>query len=195
MAKKKNVQATQGVMFAVRREFGGMPVEDAKVDLSLVVNSEEVRAAAGHEKDPENCILARACRRQLRSSKLLFFRSVAFVHHPGDDGVDRVYRYKIGRAARAIIEAFDRKKKVTGNVMVTLEAPKGSNKIDAIRERGRRNSAARRARKRNSLINGQLIDDLPAGGNAYRRGKAKDLSVRSGTGMVHFNVTKEQETQ
>lgn len=183
MAKKK-LQAVLGVMQAVRREFEGMSVEDAKTDLPIVVNSEEVRAAAGNEKDPENCVLAKACRQQLRSRKVLFFRSVAYVHHPGKDGVDRVYRYMIGDAARAIIAAFDRGQEVAGNVLVRLMAPKPSESLDGIRTRWKRNQ-----KKKTAKIVGTLTKNNYKG-SPFKKGIPKDITIRSGTGMVHMVLKK-----
>lgn len=182
MAKKKNKQAFTGVLQTLAREFNGMPVVDAKADLKLVVNSEEVASAIGNEKDPENCILALACRRQLRSSKLLFFKSVAYVHHPGDDGVDRVYRYKIGKAARDIIQAFDRKKKVSGNVTVTLQAPGPGHTLD-YQNSVQRNWREKQRKSRKASIVGRVV----GGGNRpFKKGRVKDITVRDGSGMAHF---------
>lgn len=185
MAKKKNKQALVGVMQALKREFGGMQVVDANADLRLVVNSAEVMAAAGHEKDPENCVLAMACRRQLRSSNLLFFKSVAYVAHPDEDGVERVHRYKIGKAAGDIITCFDRGKEVKGNVTVTLRAPGPGDTLDYQRFVNRK---WREDQRRSASIVGKATG--VGGSRPFKRGRKKDITVRDGSGMVHFPYAK-----
>lgn len=181
--KRKRTMAVLGVSQAIKREFEGMEVVDAKTDLPVVVNTAEVLSAAGNEKDPENCILAKACRKQLRSSKVLFFRSVAYVQHPGPDGVSRVYRYKVKKAARAIIEAFDRRQAVEGNVLVRLESPRRSDSLDYLREKSK---SERVGKKRGASIVGRAA---MGGARPFKKGTAKDISVRSGTGMVHFPIS------
>lgn len=182
--KRKQMMAVLGVAQAVKREFEGIPVVDAEADLSVVLNTAEIEAAKGNEKDPENCVLAKACRQQLRSTKVLFFRSVAYVHHPGEDGVFRVYRYKVRNATRAIIEAFDRKQKVAGNVLVKLEAPRRSDSLEYLRSKGKKHRSERKQRA-------ALVGKATCGGaRPFKRTTAKDISVRSGTGMVHFPIVR-----
>lgn len=192
MAKKKQrrVAAVGGAAEDVKREFDGLPVVDSVADLQIVVNEEEIAAAEGFEKDPENCVLAKACSRQLRSNKILFFRSVAYVEHPGTDGVRRVYRYLVGDAARKIIEAFDSGREVRGNVTVVLRAPVESLTLESLRKKSQRTAKQRNERRKKARMIGTLVSDKSNGVGIYKKPKSKDISVRSGTGMVHMKVTR-----
>lgn len=91
---------------AILRLFHGVPVRDAKHPLRVVPLARDIRGAK--TKDPQNCVLARACRRMFRTSTILFWRSVAYVELPDERGKPHVERFVLSQHMRENIALFDR---------------------------------------------------------------------------------------
>ena len=61
----------------LKRFFGNLPVVDAKENLRIFVNDDDVHGAK--RRDPKNCVLARACCRLYGSNAVAFFRMTAYL--------------------------------------------------------------------------------------------------------------------
>lgn len=181
--KPKRVAAVGGAGRVLRETFDGLPIVDAKADMTLVVRTTDVEAAEGNAKDASNCVLAKACARQFGSSKVMFFRTCAYVEKPEPDGKRVVTRFILDEHAAAIVRAFDKGKCVKGEVSVTLKAPKQSQSLDYLVDKQRRRTI------RKAMIRGTIVNKSPSAG-VYRKPRLADMDVRNGTGMVHNSVIK-----
>lgn len=170
----------------VRREtFDGLPIVDAKDNFTLVVRTDDLKAAKGHQKDFSNCILAKACWRQVGANTVLFLRSVVYLELPNSKGEKQVVRYMLDRTASSIVRAFDRGRSVKGEVTVTLKAPKKSQQLDTVREKSRQ----RVKKKREAILMGQIIEPNAKLRRFAKPARIKDMDVRNGTGLIR-NIPK-----
>lgn len=181
MAKVSNKSAPHHAHKVIRTTFDGLPIVDAEANFSIIVRNTAVKAAKGNEKDATNCILAKACAKQVGASKVAFLRTVAYLELPDAKGNRRVVRYMMDEDAQAIVKAFDRGKTVKGEVMVTLKAPAPGRRLDRIRERWNA--------RREAIIRGEITDTGYSSGTHTRRNSVKDLDVRDGRGLIH-NILK-----
>lgn len=90
----------------IKRHWGDVEVIDAEKDLRVFIQPQDLRSAKA--KDPGCCVFAQACKRQFAASKVLFWRSVAYVELPGPDGRRRVERFYLSSEMRDLIENFDK---------------------------------------------------------------------------------------
>ena len=185
MAKGKQATAINNARDVLRTTFDGLPIVDAEADFSLIVRNTAVKAAKGNQRDVSNCILAKACAKQVGASKVAFLRTIAYLELPDPKGNKRVVRYRLDKDAQAIVAAFDRGKNVKGEVMVTLRAPHPSQKLDALLHKERN----RVERKREAAIRGEIIEKDTRYARYSNHRSVKDIDVRNGTGLVH-NVVK-----
>lgn len=167
---------------AIERFWKGLPVEDAKTPLRVIVKPADIETA--QRKDPEHCVFANACKRLFDSSAVVFLRSYAYVDLPNEKGERIVNRFRLERDARAYIKHFD-KTGLAGPGGFLLSAPPPSQTLEA----GRQYSKARRQR----IINGQHKANGTYEKAARKRAKARkhpvhidELLVRDGMGMVSF---------
>ena len=173
----------------IQRLWGDIEVVDAKKDLRVFIRPEDVKSAKA--KEPGSCIFAQACKRQFAATKVLFWRSVAYVELPGPDGKRRVERFQISPRMRALIENFDRGKAVNDFAGFELKKTKGSRTFVAAAKR----SVERRARRREALLNGVSTKARSVGqgvGKFSKPALAVDLEVRDGKGRVRFKSTTGQ---
>lgn len=196
MAKAKAKSRRKGRKLAIagakevrRTTFDGLPIVDAAADMILNVHTEDVQAAKGSERDATNCILARACARDLKSSRVAFFRRTAYIDLPDSKGNRSVTRFILDKDAKAIVAAFDRGKSVRGEVTVRLLAPTQSQTLDACRESSRR----LKARRRKAVINGEIVGKVMHNARFHKKPSVADLDVRRGIGMVHNTLKKEKK--
>lgn len=180
MTKRKHGNAVTAAQKVIRETFDGIPIEDAKVNFSLIVRADDIKAAKGHEKDFFNCVLAKACARQVGSRKAAFMKSCAYVEMPDAKGRKRLVRYKLDKEAAAIVDAFDRGKEVRGEVMVTLKAPTASHTLDAVH---RRYTKLKKA-KRQAILRGQIVAPNKSKSRRPSKASVRRMDVRNGTGMV-----------
>jgi hypothetical protein len=172
----------------IRRLWGDIEVVDAKKDLRVFISPEDVRSATA--KDPGCCVFAQACKRQFSATKVLFWRSVAYVELPGQNGKRRVERFALSPQMRSLIEDFDRGRPVAMDAGFELQAVKPSMQF----ERKRLVCTKWRERRKKALLNGTRLN--ASSGN---QGKGKyskpaivvDLEVRSGRGRVQFKRREE----
>ncbi len=176
--KRRRKMVDQGAIH-IRRTWGDVDVVDADKDLRVFIAPEDVKAAT--KKDPGYCVFAQACRRLFHTTKVLFFRQVAYIEMPNESGVRRVERFVMGKSMRNLIESFDQGKGVIPEGGFLLRAPTPAHRLDIKAARGRAADVRRKLEGRTHRSVGQ-------------RGKVKyadepivvDLSVRNGTGAVHF---------
>lgn len=166
---------------AIRRLWGDVEVVDADQNLRVFIQPEDVKGAVA--KDPGACVFARACMRQFKASKVMFFKSVAYVELPGPKGKRRVERFMMSPQMRDLVENFDRGNPVPEVCGFELAKPRPSKTLEGERRRNRKHG-------RNALISGAVQSSPTATGRgkgAYERPPlVVDLSVRNGSGRVHF---------
>lgn len=90
----------------LRDEFGDLPVVDGCIPVRLQPMPCDVAGAV--QKDPTNCVYARAARRQYGATKVIFWKTCAYIDLVGRDGVRRVERFIIAKDMLELIEKFDR---------------------------------------------------------------------------------------
>jgi hypothetical protein len=171
-------KAQDKVRDEIVRLWGDLPVVDSTADLRIIITPEDVRRAT--RKDPSCCVFAQAAKRQLGSTKVLFYRNVAYVDMPDEQGHRRVERYVMPKSMRGLVEAFDR-----GQVNIPpggflLKAPSPSQTLSGHLVYQRRHQHRRK-------LAGQRLLPLRQQHAACERSVTVDLSVRSGTGYVHFS--------
>lgn len=162
----------------VRRTWGNVPVVDAKRELRVMILPVDVEKAT--RKDPGCCVFAQACIRSFGATKVLFYRTVAYVELPKEDGTSQVERFVMPKAMRDLIANFDMGKEVIPKAGFVLRPPAKSDSIDTEREKSR---LYRENNKRKKLL-GEAT-----GHGGTRRNPSPVLhvmEVRNGTGAVHF---------
>jgi hypothetical protein len=163
----------------IQRTWGDVPVLDATENLRVFILPEDTVGAV--RKDPGCCVFARACQRTFGATKVLFFRSVAYVELPDDAGKKRVERFTMTPGMRKLVEAFDAGKSVIPEGGFLLKAPTYSRTF----EHSRAKKTAQRERQK---LLGKAERKGNAGSGRYEDAPlVVDLSVRSGTGAVHFS--------
>jgi hypothetical protein len=185
MSKSKKL-AMNNAHEVLRTTFNGLPIVDADADFSLIIRNTEVKAAKGMEKDAANCILAKACAKQVGASVVAFLRETAYLELPDAKGNKRVVRYKLDADAAAIVAAFDRGKSVQGEVMVKLKAPTASRTLDYIRANSRRT----KERRNQAAIRGEIIEKDMSHARYHNKRSVKDMDVRNGTGLIHNMIKR-----
>jgi hypothetical protein len=158
----------------VERFWGKIPVVDAKKELRVFILPDDVRNAC--PKDADSCVFALACKRACGASRVLFFRTIAYVELPDKSGKMRVERFMISDDMKELISRFDRGLPVQENAGFTLLVPKPSKTLDNIRK-----VSANNQRKR---AEGVLVSRKLCG--TRRNADPMQYLVRSGTGKVQF---------
>lgn len=122
----------------LEKAFPGLKIKDAPKDLRLFPTELDFKNAV--RKDPEHCGFANCAARVCGSTQAHFFTRYAYIDHPGDDGVRRVYRYCISKDVHDAIADFDEFGVRVGKKMraFTLRAPKPSEKLEAQRKANRK---------------------------------------------------------
>ncbi len=164
---------------AIRRLWGELEVVDAEKDLRVFIRPSDVKDA--RTKDPGHCVFAKACQRQFDATKVMFFKSVAYVDLPGVDGVRRVERFQMSPDMRKLVESFDRGKPFRDVAGFELRKPRPSYTLEALNERDKRRiRPARRVKPGN----------VPPKRSRRMKPLRVDLSVRSGVGQVKFKKAR-----
>src|SRR5260370_8698813 len=83
MTEKRISLKDQGA-FDIERLWGEVEVVDALENLRVMILPEDVEKAV--RQDPACCVFAQACRRQFGSSKVLFYRTLAYADLRTEDG-------------------------------------------------------------------------------------------------------------
>ena len=172
-------------MKEIRRHWGDVEVVDAEKNLRVFIQPEDVRSAT--QKDPGCCVFAQACKRQFAATKVLFWRSVAFVELPGPKGGRRVERFELSPQMRDLIDNFDRGNKVQELAGFELKRPRPSQTFEGMARRQREANA----RRKEALILGtrQSTKKGRQGEGRYSKPvRVVDLEVRNGTGRVQFKA-------
>ena len=170
-------------MEEIRRHWGDVEVIDADKDLRVFIQPEDVNSATA--KDPGCCVFAQACKRQFAATKVLFWRSIAYVELPAADGTRRVERFALSSQMRDLIENFDKGRSVVPVAGFELKKPRPSKTFAA----RLRNNRASRARRQKALLNGTRNTTkrgIQGEGRYSKPAIVIDLEVRSGRGRVQF---------
>ena len=151
MAKRKGTLSCRKTKSydEIKRHWGDVEVVDAAKDLRVFIQPEDVSSATA--KDPGCCVFAQACKRQFAATKVLFWRSVAYVELPGADGRRRVERFSLSPDMRELIENFDKGNAVATVAGFELKRPVPSETFAA---KSRRNKEQHQKRKRKALLKG-----------------------------------------
>jgi hypothetical protein len=183
-AKKRFSRGSQVKSIAeVKRLWGDVEVVDSRKDLRVFVQPEDVKNAT--KKDPGCCVFAQACKRQFAATKVLFWRSVAYVELPGPDGKRRVERFSLSPEMRNLIEDFDKGHSVAETAGFELKKPRPSERFDAKAKRMKRYHDGRKK----ALLTGsrQFAKRGKQGEGKYSKPSVVvDLELRNGTGRVQF---------
>lgn len=166
----------KGPMRTLKRTYNGMPVRDAKARLTVVVIEADV--TKGTRKDPSCCAFAQACKR-LFQGDAVFFKKIAYITLPDENGEKYVHRYHLTQGATDMIMEYDRTGKFPAGVGVNLLPPAKSSTLNALRKYHYAWADKRNAMKRANK------------GKPKRRYDKKeprffDKSVRNGTGSMHL---------
>ena len=185
MATKNSFRSgpQQRSLTEIRRVWGDVDVVDAPKDLRVFIQPEDVNKAS--KKDPGCCVFAQACKRQFAATKVLFWRSVAYVELPGPSGKRRVERFILSSEMRDLIENFDKGNQVATLAGFELKRPGPSRTFEGNAARHRRT----RELKRKALIKGVRKGDKRGNQGDGRYSKPSivvDLEVRNGSGRVQF---------
>jgi len=167
----------------IRRHWGDVEVVDADKNLRVFIQPEDVRSAT--QKDPGCCVFAQACKRQFSATKVLFWRSVAFVELPAPKGGRRVERFELSPQMRDLIDNFDRGNKVQELAGFELKRPRPSQTFEGMARRNKK----KHAKRKEALLMGtrHSIKKGRQGEGKYSKPvRVVDLEVRNGSGMVHF---------
>ena len=184
MTTKKNYIGNQSRSAdEIKRLWGDVEVIDASKDLRVFIQPEDVKGAS--KKDPGCCVFAQACKRQFAATKVLFWKSVAYVELPGPNGKRRVERFMLSPEMRGLIENFDQGNDIATVAGFELKRPRPSSTFAG--KSARENK--RREKMRKARING-VIKNLKRGaqgeGTYSKPSIVVDLEVRNGSGMVQF---------
>jgi hypothetical protein len=177
----------------IKRHWGDLEVIDARKDLRVFIQPEDVRSAT--VKDPGCCVFAQACKRQFAASKVLFWRRVAYVELPGPDGKRRVERFILSREMRDLIENFDRGNPVADVAGFELKKPPPAETLAGKICKNR----VWKEKRRKALLKGTALGSRRStpGAKKGSQGDGKyskpalvvDLEVRDGKGRVQFKNT------
>lgn len=124
----------------IRRIWGDLDVVDAKSDLRVFISQEDIEKAT--RKDPAACVFAQACLRTFGAKKVLFFRTVAYIELPDENGKRHVERFIMNESMRDLLNKWDRGESVIPDGGFLLRAPSLSSTLSSELRR-RRDRAAR----------------------------------------------------
>jgi hypothetical protein len=174
----------------IKRHWGDIEVVDAAKDLRVFIQPEDVGSAK--VKDPGCCVFAQACKRQFAATKVLFWKSVAYVELPSPDGSRRVERFVLTREMRDLIENFDRGNSVAEMAGFELKKPNPSSTLSGKLRKNRE----WKEKRRKALLKGVTLGSRRStpGDKRGSQGEGKyskpaivvDLEVRDGKGRVQF---------
>ena len=165
-------------MRRLKRSYNGMPVKDAKANLTIVVIAEDVKGAT--RKDPSCCAFAQACKR-LFKGQAIFYKKIAYIELPDEDGNRYVHRYKLTASAMEFVAEYDRTGKFPAGIGVSLLKPSKSGTLDALmryhRAHNDRINAIKKLKRKHGIKS-----------RTYSKSKPRhfDPSVRNGTGSMHL---------
>jgi hypothetical protein len=166
----------------IRRVWGEIEVVDSDKDLRVFIRPEDVSSAT--PKDPGCCVFAQACKRQFAATKVLFWRSVAYVELPGPDGTPRVERFSLSPQMRNLIENFDKGNPIPNVAGFELKKPI---KSETLSHKSKKQQEFQQKRKA-ALLKGSYVKKGKQGEGANHNAPAVlvDLRVRLGSGRVSF---------
>lgn len=165
-------------MRRIKRSYNGMPVKDAKANLTVVLVKEDLKGAT--RKDPSCCVFAQACKRLFKGAAI-FYKKVAYIELPDEDGTRYIHRYKLTSAAMEFIAEYDRTGKFPIGVGVNLLRPPKSCTLDTMRRYHHKHfekiNAINKLKRKHGIER-----------RAYTKAKPRvfDKSVRNGTGSMHL---------
>ncbi len=158
---------------ATGRFWEELPIVEATHELRVFVEEQDINGAK--VKDWGNCVFARACARLFGSRRVAFFRYVAYVELPQEDGSRVAERFYLTKAVSEQIRLFDKTHTAPPGGFLLLP-PKPSHKLAQKDEYRKRHDKA--------VINGTAQRHK----KHYRN--PLELDWRSGSGMVHFKAKK-----
>lgn len=132
MPKRKQKDNTV-VHKMLRKYFGDLEIQDAKMPLLLIPTEADFKSAV--RKDPQKCGLSRCVGRMFGASMALFFKRFAYIDLLGPDGVKRIYRFAITGPALEQLAAFDRSQAVRLGKSITLRPPAPQETLAGMRKR------------------------------------------------------------
>jgi hypothetical protein len=137
------------VLRYIHKVFGeDVEIVDAKFPLRIQPSPDDLVGA--EPKNPGNCALVHTVRRQHGAQMAIFWKNVAYVDMIDADGVRRVFRFKVTKAARKLITDFDHGEPFEIGRAILLEAPSKNQTLKAGRKRlqAKKNENKKRANRR-----------------------------------------------
>lgn len=174
----------------ITRRFGDLPIVDAKNDMRLVILHDDISKAK--RQDFENCVFARACKRQYDSKKVLLMRTIAYISIPNEEGEQRVERFIISTKGRELIKKYDKGEKIEPGTSFVFKAPSPSMTLEAKRKKS---IEAYHNRDKKSE-EGEISDENSSKEKTSRKKEVMgSVNVRNGTGLVQMKRSKANEEE
>ena len=171
----------------VKSVWGRKIIVDAKENLRVFILPEDLENAT--RKDPACCIFAQACKRSFHATKVLFFRTVAYVELPFQDGETRIERFILPKPMRDLIADFDKGRTDIPSAGFLLKSPTVAQSLDAERTR------SKEQRERDQLLGKRRMKKGNGGNRSNPDPKEFAFQVRNGTGAVHFKQMRDDEDE
>lgn len=146
----------------IKIEFGHLELVDATEPLRLQPLPCDIEGAV--RKDPMRCMFTKCTSRMYGATKVIFWKSSAYIDLVGPDGIRRVYRYVVSHAMVKLMKAFDRGQPFDEGRAFILLPPSPSKSLKVMRAKAkcynksengkimRRAQMARHAQKRATLV-------------------------------------------
>lgn len=168
----------------IKRIWGDLEVVDATDILRLSVMTNDI--VTGQRKVPGCCGMANAAKRSFGSTKVLFYRSVAYIEMADEDGNRRVERYTLSTGAKNFIAAFDKGEEVTTGTY-TFTPPRPSERLFSTSKKAR--NKINREKREAAILAGTHVPSRYKPKQKTAPVEADSVLVRNGKGKVSFQKT------
>jgi hypothetical protein len=179
---------------ALVRLYGNLPIEDAIANLLITVAEPDKIGAV--MRDPENCVLAKTCKRLFGSSKVVFFKRFSYVDLPNEEGTRTIYRFENTTKIQAALVRYEDKSGDGGFDAGTyiLKAPSPANRLDRSLKYSRDRRAKPGEKKKRALRQKHRKARIKAVIKATGKSPVKTINkagpegvIRNGSGLVFFS--------
>jgi hypothetical protein len=136
-------------------EFGDLEIIDAYGPLRLQPMRCDAEGAV--RKDPTKCVFARTAQRMFGATKIIFWKTSAYVDLNGTDGVRHVERFIVRKDVLHQIEEFDRGKPFNEGNAFILYPPSHSHKLKVLRRQSRAYRKTKVGRIKNAAADARKI--------------------------------------
>jgi hypothetical protein len=181
---KKPTGRSKELTDELNRTFNGLPIVEAEHELRLQLMPDDIDNA--DRKSFDNCVFARACKRQFAAQKIVLMKTTAYISMPDENGNLRVERFLIPPQAQQIIKNFDKGKKIKPNTAFYFKPPTSGRTLEAERKRKRKYQKRKAKMKNKATVKGEK-NNVEKGYSS--KPKVIELDVRNGTGLIQTKVS------